>query len=197
MNFKFIKKSDQLVMPWKNGQGSTAQIDIIPEGAIFSDGSFRWRLSSATVSGTGSFSQFPGCDRWLVVLSGQGLLLNGETFGPFTPLKFAGEEVIECDLIKDEVVDLGIIYHRDHVHAEMKVLQISADASHKLRFEMQQVYIYCINGSAMVGEHRLSEGDCIRIGDESKSDSKEVILSSNLKNQTALLVSITLTEPKR
>lgn len=192
MDIKLIKKSDQLVMPWKNGQGSTAQIDILPEGGSFSDGRFRSRLSSATVSASGSFSQFPGCDRWLVVLSGQGLLLNGKTFGPFTPLRFAGEEIIKCGLIRDEVVDLGIIYHRDQVHAEMSMLQVSSDSSHKIALKKQQIYIYCISGSAKLGQHIVIAGDCLRVTEDTANASAEVILSSSLKNQSAHLVLITL-----
>jgi environmental stress-induced protein Ves len=73
---KLIRFSEFQTMPWKNGLGSTKEIEIFPAGSQMSDGSFLWRLSSATVAANSSFSQFQGYDRWLTVLSGKGLWLN-------------------------------------------------------------------------------------------------------------------------
>lgn len=189
MAFKKIAPRQHKIMLWKNGQGSTAQIDIVPEGASFPGGEFLWRLSSATVGASGPFSQFPGCDRFLVVLRGQGLLLNGKTFGPFTPFKFAGEDSIECELLFDDVIDLGLIYRRDKVQAEMLMLQVTANQPQNVVLSGQQAYFYCISGSAQVGEQSLSEGECLR----SQGVSQMSVTSSSLA-QGAHLVLIKVRE---
>ncbi len=54
MAVQLIKKSDCILMPWKNGLGMTSQIDIFPAKAHFPDG-FLWRLSSATVKTSSAF----------------------------------------------------------------------------------------------------------------------------------------------
>jgi environmental stress-induced protein Ves len=76
-------------MPWKNGLGRTEQIEIFPEKSIFPGEDFLWRISSAKVQGASPFSQFPGCDRWLMVLGGQGLLLDGAPLFPEEPIHFS------------------------------------------------------------------------------------------------------------
>lgn len=159
MTTKLIPKSSYKIMPWKNGQGSTTQIDIFPEGAQFPDGEFLWRLSSARVGASGPFSIFPGCDRLLVVLSGQGLSLNGKTIGPVTPFYFSGEDNIQAELLQGAVVDLGLIYRRDKVRAEMSVVQIAAMASQEISASSGSAYVYCVSGEVNCGNQVLTEGE--------------------------------------
>ncbi|MFT4011887.1 MAG: HutD family protein [Paracoccus sp. (in: a-proteobacteria)] len=66
-------------MPWKNGKGETVQIAAWPEGAGL-DG-FDWRISMAGVTEDGDFSIFPGIDRSLAVLTGQGIELRVQGMG--------------------------------------------------------------------------------------------------------------------
>jgi len=58
-------------MPWKNGQGETLEIALVRDrnGIVF-------RLSQAAVVEDGAFSDFSGLHRTLVLLKGQGMLLN-------------------------------------------------------------------------------------------------------------------------
>ncbi|MBC7370249.1 MAG: HutD family protein, partial [Bdellovibrionaceae bacterium] len=97
-------------MPWKNGGGSTSQIQIFPQDADPAGESFLWRLSSAAVTGPGPFSLFKGYDRWLVILRGDGLVLNGTNLQSEKPFKFSGDVPIHCQILGDEVIDLGLIY---------------------------------------------------------------------------------------
>ena len=101
-------------MLWKNGKGRTSEIDRFPHQE-----NYLWRLSSATIAKDGEFSLFPGFDRWLVVTSGAGVFLNDVKLEPLRPFHFSGEEQIHCRLIADEVVDLGLIFDREKIHAEM------------------------------------------------------------------------------
>lgn len=124
---KILIKPDQFkIMPWKNGAGVTAQIDIDPPESDFKNGQFNWRLSSARVEDENQFSQFPGYDRLLTVLSGDGLILNSQELGPFEVIEFQGEDIIHCSLIDHAVEDLGLIFKRDQYRASMTILEVTA-----------------------------------------------------------------------
>ncbi|MFS4460653.1 HutD family protein [Bdellovibrio sp. HCB2-146] len=161
--FKIVKNSQYKIMPWKNGLGSTAQIDIAPEGAKFPEGPFLWRVSSATVSASSPFSQFPGCDRWLVVLRGEGLLLNGKKLLPMQPLHFSGDELIHCDLITHEVLDLGVIYPRDQVQAVMTVHNFKTGEVLECGGTSEYFYIYCALGGFRWSDQDLEQGDTLSL----------------------------------
>ncbi|WP_413288793.1 HutD family protein [Bdellovibrio sp. HCB337] len=165
MGLKFTSKSQYQVMPWKNGQGMTAQIQMFPEGASFPDGDFLWRLSSATVQASGPFSLFPGCDRILVVLSGEGLLLNSARLEPLNPIRFSGEFVIDCQLIGGEVVDLGLIFRRDKVQADVSIETLPAGAQ-TLSLNSKTHLLYLYSGSCEVQGRRVEAGDTLQVTGE-------------------------------
>jgi uncharacterized protein len=60
-------------IPWKNGKGVTTELAINPTGTL---ASFQWRLSIATVSENGIFSDFSGYIRNLVLIDGDSLSLT-------------------------------------------------------------------------------------------------------------------------
>ena len=59
--------------PWKNGGGSTREIACWPQGADMD--SFGWRVSIATIAQAGPFSAFPGINRQIMLLAGDGVQL--------------------------------------------------------------------------------------------------------------------------
>ena len=61
-------------MPWKNGGGETTEIIAFPEGSGLDE--FDWRISMARVAADGPFSVFPGIDRTLCLIEGEGLALT-------------------------------------------------------------------------------------------------------------------------
>ena len=75
MTLRIFGPGDFRVMPWKNGAGSTTELLIDPPGATLAGG-FRWRVSMATVAESGPFSSFPGLDRTLLLLEGEGMELD-------------------------------------------------------------------------------------------------------------------------
>jgi hypothetical protein len=101
-------------MLWKNSKGRTAEIDRVPQEKCY-----LWRLSCATISADGEFSLFPGFDRLLIVISGEGVFLNETKLEPLNSFRFSGERPIDCRLIAGEVVDLGLIFDREKIRAEM------------------------------------------------------------------------------
>lgn len=60
-------------IPWKNGLGHTTELAISEGGSL---DNFAWRLSIATVSNDGDFSNFAGYQRNLVLIEGNGLILD-------------------------------------------------------------------------------------------------------------------------
>jgi len=59
-------------MPWQNGLGSTLEIARHPASGEASL-NFDWRLSLATIDRDAEFSRFPGYDRSLLLLNGDGI----------------------------------------------------------------------------------------------------------------------------
>lgn len=151
-------------MRWKNGLGLTAEIAIEPANAIFPQDDFLWRLSSAKVQAQNNFSQFPGYDRILMVIQGHGLLLNQAVLVPLVPYSFRGEELINCDLIDGEVVDLGVIYKRDQVRVEVSSCEWSAN---RLRREIplhgELNFLFCVQGSFLIQDQIVEVFDTVEI----------------------------------
>jgi environmental stress-induced protein Ves len=101
--------------PWKNGGGSTTEIAVAPPGAGFD--SFEWRVSLATISQSGPFSSFPGIDRSLALVDGDGVLLDfgNERFvlSPSEPLiEFPGEAAVEATITGRQTTDFNVMTRR-------------------------------------------------------------------------------------
>lgn len=112
-------------MPWKNGKGTTTEIVIYPPHSSIEINNFTWRLSSAQVCESGTFSLFPNCVRQLTVLSGHGLRLGiegkDEIITAGSILEFSGEGIVNCDLIDGPVTDLNLIFKKSGCRPEFKI----------------------------------------------------------------------------
>ena len=76
MRFRKITPLNWIPKPWKNGK-ATIQLVIFPEKASLEKGDFLFRVSIASTTQSGSFSQFPGYDRVLAsLLETEALLLK-------------------------------------------------------------------------------------------------------------------------
>lgn len=92
MDWKLLKAEDYVTTNWSGG--TTTQLAIAPEGAVYADRDFLWRLSSATVELDHSdFTPLPDYHRFLAVLDGE-IQLKIDTAEPF-PL--APGRVVEFD----------------------------------------------------------------------------------------------------
>jgi len=114
-------------MPWKNGGGSTVELAISPADAGLED--FAWRISTAQVAVDGAFSSFPGIDRSLAVLAGNGvclqradgqreMLLSGGAIAVF-----GGEEAISAHLLDGPITDLNLMTRRGVWKHELQLLE--------------------------------------------------------------------------
>ena len=135
---RLYRNSDHRRMPWKNGGGETVEVIVHPEGASLAD--FGWRVSMATVASDGPFSVFPGIDRTLAVLSGDGMALSIEGLGEqllkpeTTPLAFPADAPTTARLTGGPITDLNVMTRRGvfrhtlvrHVADGSKVLPASS-----------------------------------------------------------------------
>jgi len=105
--------------PWRNGGGTTREIVSLPAGASLD--AAVWRVSVATIAADGPFSLFPGVDRTIMLLEGDGVRLHSpdQTAGidqsltePLVPFQFPGDVPIECTLLGGESMDLNVMARR-------------------------------------------------------------------------------------
>ena len=105
---------------WRNGAGWTREIAAEPEG-----GDWTWRLSIAEIEQDGPFSVFPGIERELVLIRGNGLRLRfedgeiRELQPPHERIRFAGERVVRGELLEGPTHDFNLMWRRDMIAAEL------------------------------------------------------------------------------
>ena len=113
---RLFRAAQHRTMPWKNGGGTTTEIAVSPPGASMED--FDWRVSMAHVGGDGPFSSFPGIDRTLSILTGEGLDLafgDGETVRltrASEPYAFAADRAVTGRLVSGPIDDLNVMSRR-------------------------------------------------------------------------------------
>jgi environmental stress-induced protein Ves len=115
---------------WRNGFGWTREIlrssdvdaDPVDTGA---GDDWDWRLSIAEIERDGPFSSFPGVDRELVLLHGNGVRLRfddgdvREAVPPHGRVRFAGERAVSGELIDGPTHDFNLMWRRDRIDAEL------------------------------------------------------------------------------
>ncbi|MFT3898127.1 MAG: HutD family protein [Thermomonas sp.] len=105
---------------WKNGLGWTREIARFPDADDWD-----WRLSIAEIERDAEFSAFPGIERELVLLSGNGVRLvfdDGETHElhpPHDRLRFAGERKLRGELIDGPTHDFNLMWRRERLDAQL------------------------------------------------------------------------------
>ena len=110
-------------VPWKNGAGNTTDIAAGPPGAQYH--AFDWRISLATIVQDGPFSLFPGVDRTLALVEGQGMVLDVDDGSRFVlgmvgeedaVIEFAGESAIRATLNGGATMDFNVMTRRAVCH---------------------------------------------------------------------------------
>lgn len=120
-----LRAGDYRRMRWKNGAGWTSEILKVHGSEDRDTNDWDWRLSIAEIEADAPFSAFPGVDRELVLLSGNGLRLrfeDGEVHDllpPHDKLRFAGERAAYGELIDGATRDFNLMWKRDAVDAQL------------------------------------------------------------------------------
>lgn len=149
-----LKPSDYRRMPWKNGLGETIEIAVFPPDAGIGD--FDWRISMATVASDGPFSLFPGVERTLSVLSGDGLTLHRadgtkQALGiDSTPYAFPADEQVSATLVDSAITDLNVMTRRGRFDHGVERLHL--DGSVAMPASESAVIVFCLRGQASLAE---------------------------------------------
>lgn len=147
-----FKASTYRRMPWKNGAGETVEIAVSPEGAALSD--FDWRISMATVATDGPFSIFPGIDRTLSILEGNGMSLSIDGGAPVLltqdsdPLAFPADVSVSATLADGTITDLNVMSRRASLRH--KVERIDVDATSTLKVHATTWVALCHRGDVIL-----------------------------------------------
>lgn len=127
----FTKKNFKEML-WSNGRGKTLELYSLQTPFVF-------RLSVATVEQNGPFSIYPMIDRTLILIDGDGFILNDKLLNKqFSPISFQGEEKIDCSLINGTCKDFNVMVDRRWGRCITQVITRESDiiitADNKLKF---------------------------------------------------------------
>jgi len=166
MTSSIIRPADCPPQPWKNGLGRTREIAVQPSGAGMDD--FLWRVSVAEVDSAAQFSAFPGIDRAIVLLDGDGFTMTldgGRVHAlttPFAPFAFAGEVQVAVTLAGGPTRDFNLMLRRAQARGEVQVW--SAPGRHRL--DPAIALVYCARGTIATTAGTLHAGDAWRPDDD-------------------------------
>lgn len=105
---------------WKNGHGWTREIVRVPDHDHWD-----WRLSIAEIEQDADFSAFPGIERELVLVRGNGVRLRfqdgevHELHPPHERMRFVGERGVRGELLDGPTHDFNLMWRREAIAAEL------------------------------------------------------------------------------
>lgn len=156
---RILRSGDYQRMPWKNGGGVTTEI----WKASAAGDAMLWRLSIADVASDGPFSEFPGIDRWIMLIEGKGMELRVSDLGTrrverlFEPLAFSGDAKTDCRLIDGPIRDFNLMVARSHAEGGLTITPLAAGETRAL--DADCVAFHVLDGSVE------AEGDLLPVGD--------------------------------
>ncbi|CAO3457540.1 HutD/Ves family protein [Azospirillum largimobile] len=117
-----LSPADHRRVPWKNGGGVTTELAVEPtsgpNSGPTSDSRFLWRVSIADVVEPGPFSAFPGYDRLIAVVEGDGMRLSVDGAPPVErhrldpAFAFPGEAAVWCEPTAGPIRDVNLMLDR-------------------------------------------------------------------------------------
>ena len=172
-----VRFADLTETPWRNGGGVTREILRREQ-----DGAFAWRISIADVASEGPFSAFPGLQRILTVIEGEGMRLvrpDGSFLSAdlISPVSFSGEEPIIGALPNGPCRDFNVMWNPATNDASVSVVTAGQTAASGFS---EFSGILCLSQNAS-----LSTGESLVFGDFALLNEPTV-----LKDGKALLVII-------
>jgi uncharacterized protein len=155
---RVIRPAEYQVMPWKNGGGSTTELNVCPTGAV----AFDWRVSIATIEMDGPFSAFDGYERHIMMLSGGGMTLDVASYGkvalrPLETFSFGGEAMVKGVLSNWPVQDFNLIVRREYGRGTLTVKDFKT--GEVIGSEEGVEFFYLLGGSCSFGKEKLQAND--------------------------------------
>ena len=125
---QFLDLAATSSVPWKNGGGSTRELACWPPGAGMD--SFAWRVSVATIARPGPVSAFPGVDRQIMLLEGDGVHMQGAEGHwqhalerRWQPFAFSGDEPVGCRMLGSVSTDFNLMLRRGGWNGKLEVVR--------------------------------------------------------------------------
>lgn len=120
---RVIRFASLALQPWKNRGGATRTLLCAPEGAGLEH--FDWRISIADVSSDGPFSTFPGVERTLALIDGEGMILNIDGAeerldASARIVSFPGELIVSARLVGGPARDFNVMTRRGKFVREVR-----------------------------------------------------------------------------
>jgi environmental stress-induced protein Ves len=136
--------------PWRDGGGVTRE--VVSAGGSGPQG-FDWRISIADVNEPGPLSAFPGVDRIITVIEGQGmgLVIDGvEHFlGLHDALSFDGASRASCSRLPGPVRHLNVMTRNDRLSATAAIRDLSE--TRPIAVDGRQVLVLLTGSAVVVG----------------------------------------------
>jgi uncharacterized protein len=124
-----VRSGDRTPVPWKNGQGSTREIARRLLG--IRGPRFVWRVSISDLVRDADLATFPGVERSVTVVAGEGagLVLPGAEHHlvPNLPFRFDGEAQAHVRLPHGPVSILNVLTVTNRMSAEVRIHNLSTD----------------------------------------------------------------------
>jgi hypothetical protein len=161
MEWTHLKPADARRVPWKNGGGTTLELAVEPPDATFETG-FLWRLSTAEIAVPSPFSAFPGLQRTLLLLAGEGLRVDFGDRGvvvlqePLVPLVFSGGWPATATLLGGPCTDLNLMVDPSRCGAQLRIIHLQRPWV--LNSQAPTALIFVANGTVYVPERDLHLG---------------------------------------
>ncbi|WP_329457496.1 HutD/Ves family protein [Streptomyces sp. NBC_01497] len=126
MGTAVLREGEYRRVPWKNGGGTTLEVAACPSAD--GDG-FDWRVSVADVAFEGPFSAFPGVDRVITLVDGDGMVLSVDgvehRLAPLEPFAFPGDAITACRLPGGPARDLNLMTRRGRTAGRVRVVGVA------------------------------------------------------------------------
>jgi environmental stress-induced protein Ves len=112
---------------WPNGAGVSWDIASAPIDAPLTQSD--WRFATALIERDAPFSIFPGVDRIITLIDGEGFTLNVKDVGtmhvarPCVPTYFPGDSPTTCRVQAGPSTVLNFLFARDRIRADVAVLK--------------------------------------------------------------------------
>lgn len=165
---RVLHPSEYRVMAWKNGCGTTTQLFMSPEETAGANAPFDWRVSIAEVAADGPFSSFPGYDRHIMSIAGNGMTLEIADRPAialerlYRPQSFSGDWQVFGRLRDGPVRDFNLMVRREFGEGRLSVIGPS-QTEVALPPSRVALFLYVAEGAATVGDQLLAQGSSLYV----------------------------------
>lgn len=178
---KHLKQENYQISDWSGGK--TIQIAIAPEGALYADRDFLWRLSSATVDlDESDFTALPDYMRWIAPIRGDMRLVHNAGAAvelmPYQPHRFDGADDTHS---WGRCTDFNLMLRKGACDGEIGSVCVKAQEEKLLppHAGAETVIVYCTEGTVSVE----ANGECVTLQEkEAALLEREEICTLTLKS---------------